>query len=101
MRITENIHALDASKGSYVYVIQGKETTLIDTGFSWAGKRMIKEIQSLGIDFKDITNILLTHYDLDHIGNAAKFQKLTDAEIWASKAEIPYIIGEKHRPGFK
>lgn len=101
MKITNNIYALECTKGSYVYVILGKEIILIDTGLSWAGNRIVKELSSMNIKLEDIKHILLTHHDLDHIGSAEKLRKLTGATLWASKEDIPYITGETHRPGFK
>ena len=38
---------------------------------------------------------------MDHIGNAALLQKETGATLWASKEDIPYIRGDKSRPGVK
>jgi glyoxylase-like metal-dependent hydrolase (beta-lactamase superfamily II) len=101
MRITENVYLLESAKGSHVYLITGGETALVDTGFRWRGKAILKELALLHIRLQDIGHILLTHYDLDHIGNAAMLQKLTGASLWASSEDRPYILGEKHRPGFK
>lgn len=101
MKISDDVYVLDSTKGSYVYVITGIENVLIDTGLPWKGKSIIKELQSIGIEFQNIKHILLTHHDIDHIGNALMLQQLTGAEIWASKEDIPYITGEINRYGFK
>ncbi len=101
MKINDNVYRIDSSKGSYVYLIRGKEMMLVDTGFPLKGKSIRKEIEALGIQLKDIKHILLTHHDIDHIGNAAMLQKLTGATVWASKEDIPYIRGEVDRHSFK
>lgn len=101
MEIFDNISLLDSSKGSYVYIIQDKETVLIDTGLPFKGKSILKELKSIGIELKDIKHILLTHHDIDHIGNLFMLQQLTGAGIWASKEDIPYIYGDIDRHGFK
>lgn len=101
MRISDSVYLLDSTKGSYSYLVTGTETALIDTGFPWAGKRIIKELDAIGIKLQDIKHILLTHHDIDHIGNVAMLQSLTGAEVWASKEDIPYITGELDRYGFK
>lgn len=101
MKISDGVYLLDSTKGSYVYLVTGAETTLIDTGFPWGGKRIIKELDAFGIRPQDIKHILLTHHDIDHIGSVAMLQTLTGAEVWASKEDIPYIIGELDRYGFK
>jgi glyoxylase-like metal-dependent hydrolase (beta-lactamase superfamily II) len=101
MKIEENIYALESTKGSYAYLINDKETILIDTGNPGKVKNILKEIESLNINPKNIKHILLTHHDVDHIGNAALLQKETGAILWASKEDIPYILGDKSRPGIK
>ncbi len=101
MRISDNVYALKSTKGAYAFVIKDKEITLIDTGFKWIGKRLLKELQKIGVKPKDIKNILLTHHDVDHIGNVAILQRLSDAAVWASKEDIPYLKGELKRPGIK
>ena len=101
MKIEENVYALESTKGSYSYLIKDKETILIDTGNPGKVKNILKEIESLNIKPKNIKHILLTHHDVDHIGNATLLQKETGATLWASKKDIPYILGDKGRPGIK
>jgi glyoxylase-like metal-dependent hydrolase (beta-lactamase superfamily II) len=101
MKVAENVYLLGSTKGAYAYLVTGEETVLIDTGFSWQGKALLKELASMRIDPHSIRHILLTHSDLDHIGNAAMLQRLTGAKLWASQKDKPFILGEKPRPGFK
>jgi glyoxylase-like metal-dependent hydrolase (beta-lactamase superfamily II) len=101
MKISDRVYMLDSTKGSHAYIIFGRETMIVDTGLSFNGDRMLKELASMNIRLTDIKHILLTHYDLDHIGNAARLAELTGAEIWASNVDRPYILGEADRPGFK
>ncbi len=101
MKISDRVFALDSTKGSYVYVILGEEITLIDTSLPFHGDGIMKELSSMNIQPQDIKHILLTHYDLDHIGNAAKLAELTGATLWASEADRLCILGEADRPGFK
>ena len=101
MKIEENVYALESTKGSYAYLINDKEMILIDTGNPRKFKNILKEIESLNIKPKNIKHILLTHHDVDHIGNAALLQEETGATLWAPKEDIPYILGDKSRPGIK
>lgn len=77
MKIEENVYALESTKGSYAYLINDKEMILIDTGNPRKFKNILKEIESLNIKPKNIKHILLTHHDVDHIGNAALLQEET------------------------
>lgn len=101
MKINNNVYALESTKGSYAYIIFGKETILVDTGQIWEGKMILKELKSMNIKLEDIRHIVLTHHDIDHVGNAAMLQKLTGARLWASSEDIQYIKGNKNRPGIK
>lgn len=101
MKITDNVYALDSTKGAYTYIILGREIILVDTGLKWQGKGILKELAAMNIKLKDIKHILLTHHDLDHVGNAAMLQRLTGAKLWADSKDIPYIKGNQKRPGIK
>jgi glyoxylase-like metal-dependent hydrolase (beta-lactamase superfamily II) len=101
LKIEKNVYALKSTKGSYAYLIKDKETILIDTGQPGKVKNILKEIDSINIKPKNIKHILLTHHDVDHIGNAALLQEETGATLWALKEDIPYILGDKSRPGLK
>jgi glyoxylase-like metal-dependent hydrolase (beta-lactamase superfamily II) len=101
MKLSENIYLLEASAGSYVYLIKGEETVLIDTGLPFRRKGIVGEIKTLCPDPTEIRHILITHSDIDHIGNAYALQQLTGAKIWASAEDIPVITGEKDRSSFK
>lgn len=101
MRLSENVSMLDSSKGSYVYLIKGEENMLIDTGLPFRRNGIIKELEAMGVEFQSIRHILITHHDIDHIGNLFALQKLTGARVWASREDIPYIKGELDRHSFK
>lgn len=101
MKITDNVYLLDSTKGAYVYLITGDETLLIDTGFPWKGRSILKELEAMGIEPGKIKYILLTHNDIDHIGNAALLQELTGADVLVSAEDLPAILGTEDRKGFK
>ncbi len=101
MKIIDNVYRLDSTYASYVYLIKGRENTLIDTGMPFNRMGLLKDLNTLGVEPGSIRHIYITHNDVDHIGNAAHLQALSGARLWASKADISYITGEKERPGFK
>ena len=97
MKIEENVYALDSTKGNYVYLILAEEIILIDTGLPKNGKGILNELKSMDIKPHDIKHILITHDDVDHVGSLALLEKASGAKIWASKEDIPHIIGEINR----
>lgn len=101
MKITDNVYMIESSKGSHMYLIKGKESSLIDTGMPGNIDKILDEIKNLGVEPKSIKNILLTHSDIDHIGNTKRLQDITGATVWCSKEEYSYIEKIKKRSGIK
>ncbi len=99
MIIADGVTMLRSSAGSHVFLVQADENILIDTGNRGQFESIQSELQSLGAE--QLAAILLTHHDVDHIGNARRLQEWTGARVWASSEDIPYIAGEKNRPGIK
>lgn len=101
MEIIQGVNMLECTGRSHVYLIQGEESILIDTGFPGLSDKILSEIKTLEIDPRTIKYILLTHHDVDHVGNTKVLQNATGAALWAPDEDVPYIIGEKNRPGIK
>ena len=101
MQVTESVFQLDAAKRSHIFLIKAEQAFLIDTGMPGTAGQILSELRSLGVSPGDIRAILLTHHDVDHIGNAKQLQDATGAELWAAAEDVPYIAGDKKRPGVK
>ena len=101
MKVTDDVYALDSTKGNYSYVILGEEIILVDTGRPGQGKGILNDLKFMDIELHDVKHILITHHDVDHVGSLAFLEQATGAKIWASKEDIPYIYGEKNRHGIK
>ncbi len=102
MYITKSVYRIDATKGSYAYALKTEEgIILVDTSFSMPGRieKMLEELKREGLD--QIKNILITHHDIDHFGNATFFQKKYNCNVYMSEADLPYVIGQKKRGGIK
>ena len=97
MKIGDEVYSLDSTKGNYVYLILAEEIILIDTGLPKNGNGILNDLKSMDIKPHDIKHILITHDDMDHVGSLALLEKASGAKIWASKEDIPYIIGEIRR----
>lgn len=101
MKITNEVYSLEATRGNYAYAILGPNVMLVDTGRPGQGQKILDELRALNVQPKDVHDILLTHHDVDHIGSAAFLQRATGANVWASRIDIPYILGQKPRHGIK
>jgi glyoxylase-like metal-dependent hydrolase (beta-lactamase superfamily II) len=101
VKLTENVYKLDCTKGAYAYAVIDNGAVLIDTGMPGRAKAITLELEAYGIRKQDISRILLTHHDIDHVGNADFFQRNCGCEVCISKEDYPYFTGELKRPGIK
>lgn len=92
------IHSLKVSPLSNIYVVMGPPLTLIDTCWPGTLPALLRALAALDIAVKDLQRIVLTHCDVDHVGNARALQRLSAAEICAHAAALPYLARAAHAP---
>ena len=83
----------------YFYTKDG-HTIMIDAGYNYG--RLAEKMQWLGINSKDIKEILVTHQDTDHVGaiEEGSDELFRDATIYIGNIENEYLEGRKHRKVF-
>ncbi len=65
---------------------------LVDCGFMGALPLLEKELHRQGLSVKQVTGLVLTHHDHDHMGAAAALKRINpQVKIYASAAEAPFI----------
>jgi glyoxylase-like metal-dependent hydrolase (beta-lactamase superfamily II) len=94
--ITKNIFIMGGpditdSRDGCVYLLDLGELVLIDTGAGWSVDRIIKNMEGLGFDPKNLSRILLTHCHIDHIGGAPEIKKRFGSKIYVHKLDAPPI----------
>ncbi|MEK4066301.1 MBL fold metallo-hydrolase [Peribacillus sp. FSL R5-0717] len=76
-------------------IISKDELTLVDTGYPNFLPFIENEFLKNGYDMKKLKNIIITHYDIDHIGSLYDFkEKYHHINLIASEVESKYISGE-------
>ena len=84
MKIKENIYLLELpniipGRKDSIYptlIKKGQELTLIDTGFPNQVDDIKSAIEKENLDFTHLKTIILTHHDIDHMGNVKAILKL-------------------------
>ncbi|MDP4159333.1 MAG: MBL fold metallo-hydrolase [Bacillota bacterium] len=99
--VTDGIHMVEGVKGANAYLVTGSQLFLIDTGLPGQEYRICHYLNNIGIEPTVLEGIILTHYDVDHVGSALKMQQIAKCPIYAHSIEIPYILGRVKRPGIK
>jgi hypothetical protein len=52
VKITDDVYALNSTKGNYAYLILREKNILVDTGRPGQGKSILDELKSLNINLK-------------------------------------------------
>ncbi|MGB3617270.1 MAG: MBL fold metallo-hydrolase [Catalinimonas sp.] len=100
--IRENLYLVDGTEASHVYLLQlPNHTVLIDTCIPGKADTILEECATLGIAPEQITDIILTHHDVDHLGNAAALRERCGAKLWVSPLDAPYVRRERRWLGIR
>ena len=99
MKLAKNIEIFELPLGerqmTLTLVWDDQDVVLIDTGLPGQSELIEKAIMEVGFSLQDITKVIITHQDMDHIGNAKLLQGMGRAKILAHEIEVPYLQGDK------
>lgn len=84
-------------RGVNAYLVDDDVLTLIDAGTPLDAAAIETEIEATGHTVADVERVLLTHYDLDHVGALSRLTDL-DATIYAGAADADLLTGEHRSP---
>ncbi len=70
---------------------------LIDTGLPWTTKRVLEGIRDAGFRPEDVTEILITHADVDHAGGLKALREATGARVIVHAIEAMFFKGKWQR----
>ncbi|MFI5273544.1 MAG: MBL fold metallo-hydrolase [Ktedonobacterales bacterium] len=97
MQLFPDIHLVDGVTCNVYVIVEPQGVTLIDSGMSRGGKKIIAYLRTLGHDVGDIRRIVLTHQHVDHVGGAAALAAASGAEVIAPPTDTPAIEGRAPR----
>jgi len=84
----------------YPVLLMGEEgTTLVDTGFPGQGPALEAALGQHGVSMADLDRVILTHQDIDHIGNLP-IVAAGRATVLAHRLEAPFIEGRERLQKF-
>jgi hydroxyacylglutathione hydrolase len=98
MEIIPGVHQIEGINAN-CYLIIGDGMILIDTGLPGNTGKILNYIKdTLHGSPSDIETIILTHYHLDHTGNAYELWDITGAKIAIHAGDADYVGGIKPMP---
>jgi hydroxyacylglutathione hydrolase len=98
MEIIPGVHQVDGVNAN-CYIIIGDGLVLVDTGLPGNTGKILEYLEkTLGAVPSDIETIILTHYHLDHTGNAYELRDITGAKVAIHADDADYVEGIKPMP---
>lgn len=95
--VIPGLHRLTSVRGGNAYLIEeGDRAVLVDTGLRSSADAVVAELAAARIPA--VADVVLTHYDPDHVGGAAAVQRATGARVWLGGADIRILRGEAEPP---
>lgn len=77
-------------------IYDDQNVILIDSGNPGTYEVLIKELKNNGFTLSDLTHIIITHHDIDHVGNLYLIIKdYPNIKVLANYIEEPYLTGTK------
>lgn len=85
---------------SNAYLVEGArfdggtdDLTMIDTGLWWNRPTIADELRGVGYAPGDIDRVLLTHYDLDHVGGLNRLVPSFGGSVWIGRDDLDLLQG--------
>jgi glyoxylase-like metal-dependent hydrolase (beta-lactamase superfamily II) len=100
MEISKGVEMLHLDyHGNVIHPILLKDqemTILIDTGFPGQFEDLCAAIEMVGVSLNELKAVILTHQDVDHIGNLPEILQAcrNEIKVYAHELDKPYIQGE-------
>jgi len=101
-RLTEGVWRFDLGLfpplASNAYLLADGEVTLVDVGLRVNVPSLRSELRATGHAPGDVDRVLLTHYDLDHVGGLAGLDSAVP--VYLGEADARLLAGEWNPPPF-
>jgi glyoxylase-like metal-dependent hydrolase (beta-lactamase superfamily II) len=85
-------------RGVNAYLVVDDVPTLVDAGTPWDEEAIRRGLDEAGVAVSDIGRVLLTHYDLDHVGTLAALAPELDAPVYAYGFDAQLLRGARSPP---
>ncbi|MFB6092813.1 MAG: MBL fold metallo-hydrolase [Haloquadratum sp.] len=85
-------------RGVNAYLVDDNVPTLVDAGTPWDAGTLRTGLNEVGTAVADVERVLLTHYDLDHVGALAALTPDLDATVYAGGFAADVLRGRTSPP---
>jgi glyoxylase-like metal-dependent hydrolase (beta-lactamase superfamily II) len=74
----------------------GDALTLVDAGLWWNEPTIVDELGAVGYEPADLDRVLLTHYDLDHVGGLNRLVPAFDGPVSVGRDDLDLLERRAH-----
>lgn len=92
---TDRLYRLDLGYAN-AYLVDDGDVTLVDAGQPGDLADLRRELDAAGYAERDLDRILLTHYEVDHVGTLADLA--FDGPIYAMEPDASFLDGSRRPP---
>lgn len=85
MELRPNVHLIEGKASNFYLCIDPDGLTLIDAGMPKEQQRLFDLLKELNFQPQQLSRILVTHADIDHVGSLAAVQSATGATVFAGE----------------
>jgi glyoxylase-like metal-dependent hydrolase (beta-lactamase superfamily II) len=87
-------------RGVQAYLVRdGEDLVLVDAGTPWDATTIREGVRDAGFVLADVDRVLVTHYDVDHVGALAALEERLDVTVFVSEADGRVFRGERQPSG--
>ena len=96
--ITDPIHCLNLPRGTSTLhptlIVDDDHVLLVDTGLPDTLDLLESELERLGFALEKLSAVLITHHDIDHLGNLKALKaRLPQLSVITSEGEVAFVEG--------
>ena len=96
MKMADGVFNVDGVRVANVYLVVTQDgLLLVDTGMPGHARRILRFIEGLGRQPRDLRDIVLTHCDIDHVGSVAELKRRTGARVAIHELDVAVLSGEQ------
>lgn len=100
MELTKEIEMIELDGGCAYLIHTESKNYLIDTGLPKNEEEILNKLKKVLGD-NTLDAILLTHHDVDHVGNLKAVQQKFGGKAYIHPLDLPYASSMRNRPGVK
>lgn len=93
MRLDNSLHRIGNTIVAAYLVVTPEGVTVIDAGLAGHWRELVTELTSLGLTVEDISGVILTHGDSDHIGFAERLRREHDVPVFVHAGDADRAKG--------